>query len=56
MTAARWIHRSRWMQPHGRQAANSIGGSKNGKSGGDVYAVQTVVKWIRALIFVAPSV
>ena len=28
----------------GRQAANSIGGSKNGKSGGDVYAVQTVVK------------
>jgi hypothetical protein len=43
-TATKSILRSRLSQPHGRQAASSIGGSKNGKSGGPAYAVMTVVK------------
>ena len=31
-------------QSHGRLAANSIGGSKNAKSGGGAYAVKMAVK------------
>jgi hypothetical protein len=36
------IRGSRWRQRHGRLAGSSIGGSRNGKCGGGVYAVQTV--------------
>jgi hypothetical protein len=42
--AARWIRRSKLRAPHGHQAANSIGGSKNGKSGWAGCAVKTDVR------------
>jgi hypothetical protein len=55
--AAKSIHRSKWRQPHGLQAANSIGGSKNGKSGGAGCAARTVANdGSKLLIFVVPRV
>jgi hypothetical protein len=55
-TAAKSIHRSKWMQPHGHPAANSIGGLGNGESGWAGYAARTAVKGgLERLIFVVPG-
>jgi hypothetical protein len=49
--------RSRSSQQQGPEAADSIGGSKNAKSGGVAYAVKTAVRGgSELLIFVVPRV
>jgi hypothetical protein len=57
LTAVKWIRQSRSSQQHGRQAANSIGGSKNGNSGGAGCAAPTALNdGSELLIFVLRAV
>jgi hypothetical protein len=52
--AGKSIRRSQWSQQHGRQAANSIGGSKNGRNGGVAYAVLPAVNGASELLIFVP--